>query len=215
MSNVIKHLNWDNIVLLDDGNQTIEVQKEFTDIRNCDLFTMYDLPPLAGQQISINTFEMLKEKLVAGNLLDSKNVTFIGGGLVKAAILPEDAYVRLMIEIGRFYHAVGLDMLYIPHRTEDETLLTRLSVIPNIKIKHVDYPVELIGIIDGKLSSKVSSFFSTALITMRDIYGVNVECFKFEYNEFSGKDDIDGVYDYYEKEMSVIDLTESQKHFQG
>ncbi|MFT6734268.1 MAG: hypothetical protein ACJAS9_002463 [Polaribacter sp.] len=205
--NVLKQfLNEKKIILLDDGNQTIEVQKEFTSTENFDLFTMYSLEAYQGQKVYLNQFKALSKLIVIDKNSTEDNILFIGCGLSEAGIISSKKYIQLIEKVAEYYGERGKTMVYLPHRNEQQLLINELVKINNLNLKTIDYPIEFIGLYDGMSFSKVSSFYSTALITMRDIYNLEAECFFFDYTASKYQRDIDLVYDYYKKEMKLIQL---------
>jgi len=193
------------LILIDDGNQTIDVQKQFSDINFLNLFTMFDLVPFEKQLIYKNSFTALSNIILNSKPI-SENLLFIGCGISAAGIISQDEYVELIEKVSLFYKKKNKVLTYLPHRNEKEQLISSITSLENVSVKRIDYPIEFLGLYNEVLYKKASSFYSTALITMRDIYGMDIECFYFDYTDSEYKTEIDAVYDYYEKEMNVINL---------
>ncbi len=202
-----KQFNKNQIILLDDGVKTIDIQKEFTDNLNYDLFTMYDITSLKSQHIYTNHFNHIKRFFDKTLELEDNKILFLGSKLSEMNIISEKHYLELINQISKFYKYQNI--IYIPHREEDQNKLTKIGYINNIEIKTIDYPVEMFGLFESKLPNVVSSFYSSALMTMQNIYQIKAEAFNFDYRGSIYEKSIDNVYEFYENKMKVINL---EKH---
>ncbi len=203
LSVIYNNINKDKIIALDDGSKTIALQEKFNRHNFYHLFTMYFLKNIDNQNIYINNYENLKSLL--RNKHKTEHIIFLGSKLNEAEIISEDKYLSLIIRIAEYYKK---QITYIPHRGEDGEKLKKISEIKNIKIKNLDYPVELYGLYEKEIPNIVASFYSTALLSMKNIYGIEPESFYFDFSASEHKDSIESVYDYYKNEMKVIELHE-------
>jgi len=203
LSLFIKRIKKESIILLDDGVQTLEIQKKFTTDYYYNLFSIYDLKAIKGQSVYKNNFVNIK--LVLKTLkLDENQIMFLGTKISEVGIIKEAYYLELMRKISKYY--AKKQILYISHRGESKKKLDLLSKIENIFIVSLDYPIELYGFHESQIAYKVSSFLSTALLNMKNIYGVEVECFKFDYSHSKRRDIIENIYQYHKQYMKEIDL---------
>lgn len=199
-----KSFDKNRIILLDDGAKTIDIQKEFTDDLNYNLFTIYDVTPLKTQKIYTNHFNNMKKFFENTLAFEENKILFLGSKLSEINIISEEYYLELMNQISKFYK--NQNIIYIPHREEDQNKLTKISTIDNIEIKTIDYPVEMFGLFENKLPQTVSSFYSSALMTMQNIYNIEAEAFSFNYKGSIYEESIDNVYMFYENKMKIISL---------
>ena len=197
----------EKVILLDDGNKTLRLQQEFSVDYNYTLFSMFELEKHPSQKIYRNRFPAIKKLLKDELVISNDYVIFLGSGLSEINIISDKYYIELLNEIASHYSIRGKSVLYIPHRSEERAKLKIIQNISNLKIRHLSFPVELIGLFEPEISNKISSFCSTALYSLREIYGVNVECFKFDYSQSSDKAELDELYQYYyENKIEVLEL---------
>ena len=200
---IIKQFSKENIILLDDGAKTLSIQSQFTNTKKYNLFTMYDIKALENQKIYINSYRQVLSKIK--NLsIKQEEILFLGTKLSEAEIIEEGYYIKLIQNICNYYS--DKKIVYIVHRGESQEKLELIQKNENILIKQLDYPIELYGLYENKMPFKVSSFYSTALLTMNKIYNLEAECFKFNYSNSIHVSVIDEVYSFYQKEMKVINL---------
>jgi len=200
---IMKKVPTDKIVLLDDGAKSIDIQAKFTDKFHYDLFTMYDFKPLYNQSIIKNNFQRLQKNL-SDLELNKEEVLFLGLKLSEIGIVTQSYYLDQIIKITSYYK--NKQIIYIAHRGEDKTKLQKIDELDNVQVVQLDYPVELYGLYHTKIPYKVASFYSTALLTMKNIYGMEAEGFLFNYTDSKYKKAIDNVYTYYEKYFKVHNL---------
>ena len=207
LSLIYKFYKNEKVVLLDDGNKTLRFQQGFSENYNYNLFTMFELKKYPSQNIYRNRFCAIKKLLKDELIIKDDYVIFLGSGLSEINIISDNYYIELLNEITIHYSMRDKSVLYIPHRSEDSAKLKIIQSISNLKIRHLSFPVELIGLFESEISNKISSFCSTALYSLREIYGVNVECFKFDYSQSNDKAELDELYQYYDdNKIEVLDL---------
>jgi hypothetical protein len=203
LSLIYKNVSKNKIIALDDGAKTIALQKKFNETDFYNLFTMYNLKKLNNQIIYKNNYNNVKSLLK--NKDKTENILFLGTKLNEVGIISENEYILLINKIAKYYNK---NIIYIPHRGEDEKKLNKISKFQNFKIKNIDYPVELYGLYEKEIPNTVASFYSTALLSMQNIYGIQSESFYFDFSNSEHKESIESVYEYYKKEMKVINLND-------
>jgi hypothetical protein len=203
LSLIYKNVPKNKIIALDDGAKTIALQKKFNETDFYNLFTMYNLKKLNNQIIYKNNYNNVKSLLK--NKDKTENILFLGTKLNEVGIISENEYILLINKIAKYYNK---NIIYIPHRGEDEKKLNKISKFQNFKIKNIDYPVELYGLYEKEIPNTVASFYSTALLSMQNIYGIQSESFYFDFSNSEHKESIESVYEYYKKEMKVINLND-------
>ena len=201
---IMKQFNRDKIILLDDGAKTLFIQKQFSNNNFYNLFTMYDLNPINNNQIIYkNSFEELNKKLIKMNF-NREEIFFLGMKLNEIGIVSEETYVKFIEKISKKYKKQKI--IYIVHRGESENKLKKIQSIGNIEIRSYSFPIELVGFFEKNIPKKVISFYSTALLTMKYIYNIEVESYIFDYNNSKYKIVIDEVYNYYKQLISVKEI---------
>ncbi len=200
---IIKQFSKESIILLDDGAKTLSIQSKFTNSKNYNLFTMYDIKTLQNQNIFINSYrEVLTNTKEL--LIKKDEILFLGTKLSEAGIIEEEYYINLIQNICNYY--LDKKIVYIVHRGESQEKLSEIEENKNIIIRQLNYPIELYGLCEKEIPYKVSSFYSTAIYTMKKIYHLEAECFRFDYSGSVHEYAIEEVYSFYEKEMKVISL---------
>jgi hypothetical protein len=203
LSLLTKNIDRKKKILLDDGAKSLVIQKKFTDDYNLNFFSFYDLKPFKNQIIYKNDFKKLKETISFDN--SENEILLLGSKLSEVSIIEESYHVELIKKISNYFENEML--IYIPHREENISKLEKIAKeIKNIKIKHINYPVEFYGINENIKIKMVVSFYSTALYTISKIYNCETIAFKFNYEKSEHKKNIDEVYDFYKKYMKVIEL---------
>jgi len=200
---ILNQIPKEKVILLDDGSKTLAVQNQFTNHTFYNFFTLYNIKALENQIVYKNTFQQLSQKLKKLHITEEE-ILFLGMKLSEAGIMVEEKYIKLVRQISHRYS--DKKMIYITHRGESLAKLQKLKEIKNMTIKSYDYPIELLGVFENALPFKVVSFYSTALLTMKYIYKIDVECFSFDYQSSRYRETIDCVYAHYSKNLKVIQL---------
>ena len=200
---IMKQFSRNSIILLDDGAKTLSIQSKFTDFKNYNLFTMYDIQALQNQKNYKNSYQQVLSK-VKELSVNHDEILFLGTKLSEIEIIEEEYYAKLLQNVCNYY--ANKKIMYIVHRGESQEKLNKIKKNKNITIKQLDYPIELYGLYEKEIPHKVSSFYSTAIFTMNKIYHLEAECFRFDYSNSVHADAIDDAYSFYEKEMKVISL---------
>lgn len=203
---IIKFFNHDQIYLLDDGVATLSIQNKFCQNDFYNLYTMFDLPVYQGQEIVTHNFQGLKSFFSQKNVEKTDAVLVLGGKLSEVNIISSEYYTEILRKIKiKFSDKI---IYYIPHRGEDYEKLSYIESNLGFIIKKIDYPVELI-FLDGTLPTIIISFFSTALISLSEIYtDINICAVRLDYDKIMDrKQAIIHLYDELENYMDVIELT--------
>jgi len=200
---IIRQFDGKKIILLDDGAKTIPIQKTFTEYNFYNLFTMYNITPIGNQKIYKNQYKALLGKINKDSTQSNK-ILFLGTKLSEIGIISEEYYIELLKKISVYYD--DKEIIYIIHRGESKKKLKIIESNKNISIKQLEYPVEFYGLYENEIPHMVSSFYSTALLTMKDIYNIEAESFLFDYKNSEHKENIDNVYSYNKNYMKVVKL---------
>lgn len=190
------------VILLDDGAKTINIQSAFTNDKNYDWFTMYDLKPFKNQALYLNRFPKIR-KLLSDIITRDDTVLFIGAKLSECGIISDSYNIELISKISERYSDCKIE--YVPHRGDSSEKLSKLNDIPNLEILNIDYPIELWGLYNTSLPELVVSFYSTALISLNKIYKTPAFAFKFNYDKAPNKTAINSIYEYFSKYITVVE----------
>lgn len=207
LSLLLKPIQKRKVVLLDDGIKSISLQKKFSDSNNFNLYTMLkNLKPLNNQIIRYNNFSRFNKFRKDNDIVYEESILFIGSKLSEAKITTEKYYIELLGRISKYYK--NKQIIYVPHRGENKDKLdTIASILNNIVIKDLNYPVEFYFFYEKSMPLKVVSFYSAALVTISQLYpAVEVTSFYFDYSNSKYKDDIDEIYDYFKNYIEVVKL---------
>ena len=190
----------ERVILIDDGSRTILLQKLFNDNYFYNLFTIYKIRPIKGQMVYKNSLEATR-KIIKSVKLCEDSILFIGSKISEINIVSEEYYFQLLVDIFQQYSAKNI--IYIPHREEKQSKVEKIGSISNVSIEKINYPVEMIGMYKDKIPKKALSFYSTALLTMKKLYGIEVKSCYFNYESSIYKNDIDTIYSFYAKELEM------------
>ena len=222
--------------LLDDGNVTIEVQKNYLTRKklniftsssvinimisffklnkaksnSINLFTMFELTPHKNQIVISNNFNDLSSKMVGKSITDESVVYFIGANLVELGIVTEDYFIEAMYKIRAYYKKMGKAMIYIPHRREGRGKLNNVTDL-GIFVENFINPVELEFLYKKIRPHHIASFYSTALYSLKKIYNIiHVDSFTLDYDQVDSLlvDEIQSTYKYYGKFINIISTKE-------
>jgi hypothetical protein len=202
---IMKQFNKKKIILLDDGSKTIAIQNDFTENNFYNIFSMYDIKAILNQKIYKNEYSCIT-KICKNKETRNQDILFLGMKLSEYGIISEEYYMELITKISNYYN--DKNIIYIPHRGESQKKLSLIEEYKNISIKYLEYPVELYGLYEDTIPYKVASFYSTALLTMKNIYKMEAESFIFDYTESEYQNAIDLVYEYNSKYFQATKLND-------
>jgi hypothetical protein len=191
-----------NIILLDDGSKTLGTQDKFTSNHYFDWFTIFEFKALQGQNIYQNTYNHLHKHLIFNSITDNNTILFIGSNLSEEGVISEEYNISLLKKVADRYSDKRIR--YIAHRRESDSKLDLIKKIENIKVSRLNYPIELLSVFEDYSLHSIVSFYSTALITLKKIYGTPTIAFQFDYSNHPEAKEIDAVYNYCKQHITVI-----------
>ena len=196
-------INKRKIKYVDDGAKTLILLGKESNKRTLDFYTFYNIPNTCGLKIYHNDFSYLKG-LISAYPVELRTI-FLGAPLYEDGFLDFDENINLFKKIFQYYGEKTI--LYVSHRREDKGKLAAIEAInPNIETVCLDYPIELYGLYEKKTPLKIASFHSTALITMRNIYGANAIAFRFQCLNSKKNAQLEQVFSFYSLEIKVLDM---------
>jgi hypothetical protein len=233
---LLSNIKHKNSYLLDDGVATINIQKaicsnQFLDLihkekqkkisrylnkafmlkpfkhNSIDLFTFFEIQPRENQKIIRNAFPHLRSLTTTNCPIVSEKIYFLGSKLVESDRMTHKNYIHLLRKIKSYYQ--GKKIVYVPHRGEDQQNISSISEKLHFEIDYFTYPCEIEFLQRNILPKNISSFFSTALYTLREIYPTAcVECFYIDGKLITQyrRNEIKNIYTYYEKYFRIIQL---------
>lgn len=242
----IHNLNYEELVLLDDGSATINISNDFKrdtnlttrfslfkginkkgvkydfiswlyslngisvekEVSKVSFFTFYNLPPVNNQTIYKNKMEWLNSLKSGKNVNTIDHQVFIvGTNVLDEHILMEPDYIETLLKMKAYYP--DKEMVYIPHYNETESVLNTLAKEGFI-IKHNTFNIELDFLISNQIPTYVAGSISTALMTLKLIYGEssNVDFFTFNREKIlpNQRDVIELIYSYQDQYINKIEL---------
>ncbi|WP_219017772.1 hypothetical protein [Shewanella algae] len=102
---------------------------------------------------------------------DLKGHYFIGQKLVDNGFLTLSEYIfRLKGYVDKIKEKFNSEVIYISHRGESESTISKVESLKNIKVVKLELPIEVYLSFNGVVPVSVASFYSTALITLSMIY---------------------------------------------
>lgn len=151
-------------------------------ITSVNFFTFYNVPEKNMLKVYKNEMSWFKSLMKQSNFVKTTNTIFVIGSYVcNATIMSSDDYFNTLNKIKNYYK--GKNLTYIPHPHENEEFLDALKDI-GITIKKNKYNIELDFILAKQIPNHVVGTISTALITLKLIFGDET---KVEYFEFDNK----------------------------
>lgn len=176
-------------------------------------YTIYsELKGSKNDVILHNPLRLLKDKL-KDKQLNIGSVYFIGSGIVGRRLISEPDYLNKLRKVKAYYEKMGCHVLYISHRNETKDSISNIEHI--FKVCSFDLPIEVALLLLDELPLRFSSFFSSALLSVRTLLtsDILVESFLLKESELSGTDnepvsDIMEVYDRIRETSNISIITE-------
>ena len=177
-----------------------------------EFFTIFHLKGSLNDTIVQNNLTILK-KLYQDNQIDSNKAYFVGSHLVDKGLVSERTYLSELKKIKAYHDERNQELKYIKHRAESDKILKKIEQI--VPIKTYNSPLEF-ALAEEALPGEISSFFSSALFTLRKIHSskIKIKAYKFDPSEILGSSeetpaDILTIYDTMalDKEMEVVPLS--------
>lgn len=220
---IIHNLNYNEHILLDDGNATVIISEEFKtkgnltqrfslfkglnkkgfkynliswlytlfgisvekEVNTISFFTFYNLPKIKHQTIYNNNMSWLNALKSEGNLKVTNDIIFVvGTDFCGANILTVNDYTDELLKIKNYYQ--NKKLVYIPHPREKETFLNHLKD-QGFGMRLNTYNIELDFLLANEIPTHIAGTVSTALITLKLIYGdaTEVEYFVIQDDKLS------------------------------
>jgi hypothetical protein len=151
-----------NKTLSDDGTKTISILSRRSFKKYWTFFDVNDM--------KVHSFEFIKSFFNVNKLDETNLVYFIGQKLVEAQLLENAKYLELLKKVKIQFN--NSKIYYFKHRGESDNNLAEIKKMGFI-VKSLDYPIEFHPIEEKIKPSHVIGFFSTALITLNEIYNIN------------------------------------------
>lgn len=182
-------------VLLDDGHASIEIAAHLADparrarddehladrllgrrtglhyAADLHFFTVYDLPDWPAERVLRNDFRCFRAQVAA--LPRNDALLFIGSGLVGNVVADAATEARLFGAMRRHYE--GRRIIYAVHRYEDIDALRRLPELAGVEVVRYPTLLEYALYAAGELPAGISTFCSSAVDTLPDIYPLPAE----------------------------------------
>lgn len=222
------------LFLIDDGYNSIEIQRDYLSINNpsnfhepilkrvvlrllglkymvsqsVNLFTCFNINPVGDQLVIQHSFEYLKNAFSHQQSKTVDKVYLLGGNFIESQYLSKESYLRLLGEIARYYYP--LKVIYLPHRREMLENLAEIGSIPGISIERFENPVEVEFLFRGSYPIYIALTVSTALFSMKKIFPETIiKVFKLNTNEVNPlyRERIKEIYSYYQAQhVDIIQL---------
>jgi hypothetical protein len=192
----------EDFIFVDDGTSTLEIKNKL-ELHKCRCFTQfYNELENTIPNAAPNEFSSIKATINKTVPLHF-DVLFIGSGIAEIGITNESKYLDMVERICENYTKRGLTIRYVPHRVESAEKIAKISKFSDVEIININYPVELLGIIDNMVPDHICSFYSTALVSMKSIYGCEATSYFFDYKGNIYEDEINNVYQFMSKYIQV------------
>lgn len=195
-------VSYQRLILLDDGIATLEVNRRrktntsFLKAWNIEFlgrvlfkklflgyklkhphsvtfFTAYKIEPSPRDFVEVNDYKGIRKRAGQKQLTDE--VIFLGQPLSEEMpkILTEEIYLWYMDWVVRYFKPHNI--VYIPHRDEDKTKLSRLRNLFGLEIRNTDMPFELYLIKQDRLPYCVVGVITSAIPNCKAIFGESLE----------------------------------------
>jgi len=222
----------DNLILLDDGNATLQVAKlrnEFKStlaihrtilgrvnflikqfifgyrlnrIPSVTFFSIYDLGISDQDRIEKNTFRYLRTSVSSKYHKDE--IWFIGAPLVEQSIVSFADFCSLIDKVIEYYQ--GRKIIYILHPAEN--LMATKNYLKQLGVEAIEFslPLEMVFLKNQELPALLATFYSSAIYNLRLILGEGIECNSFRIGDkFLNKQSIDKINIVYDQYEAMID----------
>lgn len=192
------------IVLLDDGLSSMQINYDYT--INNKTVTSYSFlreePFYNTIRYLKNEFHFLKTK---NKNIDQDKIIIIGQPFLEAKLFSVEEFNGFLVDISNYFANHIIE--YIPHRWEMN--LEKLTFPKNITIQNhsVELPLELSLIQSNRLPSKIVSFYSSALITLKKILPMDIEIISIDIRKFISNEQIMEAYQFIQgHNIQIIDI---------
>jgi len=178
------------------------------DVNSVNFFTFYSLEETQNQTTVLNKMQWLKQLKKPTSSIKSKEVIYvIGTNVVGAKILSLKEYLKTILLIKEHYPTKKI--CYIPHLREEDSFIDSIKE-HGISIQKNKFTIELDFILNNSIPYHIAGTISTALITLKKIYGdqIKVDYFNFDFSKISSKNHqtLVEIYKYQNKFINPIHL---------
>jgi hypothetical protein len=148
-------------------------------IYNAKFFTIYDeVEIFLPNRVIKNNYSAFKEHVSS---INKENIIyFIGTNLLERSIKTEEIFEQELKKVVLHYKKKNQKLIYILHRYEDIDYLNTLSKEYDFEAVKFDNIIEVELLKRGTVPMGVASFASTAVETIKMIYGVDATIFELE-----------------------------------
>ena len=183
----------------------VSVEKE---VNSANFFTFYDIKESNKLEVVINKMKWLKELSKTTSPIQHKEIVYvIGTDIIQCKILNEDDYLNTIMLIKNHYPTKKI--YYIPHLNEQESFINLIKE-HGVYIQKNKFTIELDFILNNITPLYVAGTISTALISLKLIYGsqIKVDYFNFDSSKTSIKNNqiLDEIYNYQNKFINPIQI---------
>jgi hypothetical protein len=139
-------------------------------------YTAYDLQETDKVKIRRNTYTKFRESIRVAT--QSEEVYFLGEWLTAWDCCTDEDYVDFMKQVKGCYP--GRQIIYVPHRRTPRRTEECVSQIPDIEVRHLGGPVELVLGAMAERPKTVAAFFSSAIFNLAMLFGDEMELKTFK-----------------------------------
>ena len=203
---IASNVRMEKLYLVDDGTITISIYekliKRFSSkfnikkirfyffglrtelVKELNYFTIFKLAPKENIEIIHNNYKYLKKKYNTESFKHEEVVYFLGQPLVENGLLREEDYQKYMRAIVKYFK--GKKIIYIPHRSEINFKNITPFINDDFIVQESTIPVELLFLEKRIIPYAITSFVSTALFTLEEIFyeKTKIISFKIDMEKF-------------------------------
>jgi len=181
----------------------ISVEK---DLKTISFFTFYNIPEVTNQTIYKNEMKWLHSQKSEGALKTIDDRVFVvGTDFCGAKILTPEQYLEELKRIKAQY--LNKILVYIPHPRETSEFMDKLKEL-GFEIRINNFNIELDFLLSNELPTHITGTISTALITLKLIYGnsIKVDYLTINYDNVSKahEDRLKNVYAYQKNYLTQV-----------
>ena len=227
----VNSVKYERLILLDDGIATLEINRRRKDgisflnawsvefllkllfkrfvlgyrilhPKSVVFFSSYNLVTAPQDLLEKNNYSSIRG--LVGNKERTEEVYLLGQPLseIKPVILTEETYFKYIGHICERFKSN--EVIYFPHRDEDQSKLDRLRDSFDLRVKVLDIPIELYLLQQPTLPSYLIGFITSAIPNCKDIFGEGLKLFAIRINSGlivskSMLPLVEDTYEYFEK----------------
>jgi len=141
-----------------------------------EFFTAYDIVARPGDLVVKNEYSYFRKRMTSNG--SNGSCMFLGQCLVRDGYISQHVYLDYLRRVRS--HFGDQPMLYVPHPREPEVLVNEIREHIGFVIQRVDVPIEWHLMDEGAKPSVLASFFCSALVSCRLIYGTRLKFKAFQ-----------------------------------